>query len=57
MNEPVICEVCGLLVELNKYERHKKYGHKENKDNKCTLCDKTFTSKLANLLTLSLPDV
>ncbi|XP_070505290.1 zinc finger protein 91-like [Chironomus tepperi] len=44
MNEQVICEVCGILVDSNKYERHKKYGHKENKDNRCNLCDKTFTS-------------
>lgn len=46
MSGQVICEVCGLFVDKIKYERHKKYGHKENKDNKCSLCAKTFTSKL-----------
>ncbi|KAL7044370.1 hypothetical protein ACKWTF_001895 [Chironomus riparius] len=44
MNGQVICEVCGKLIDRNKYERHRKYGHKENKDNKCDLCNKTFTS-------------
>lgn len=47
MSGQVICEVCGLIIDKNKYERHKKYGHKEKEDFRCRLCDKTFTSKLS----------
>ena len=49
MNEQVVCEVCGISVEINKYQRHKKYGHKKKQDNICSICNKTFTSKLRNL--------
>jgi len=47
MNEQVVCEVCGISVEFNKYEMHKRFGHNEKakEDNKCNICDKTFTSK------------
>ncbi|CAH1710771.1 unnamed protein product [Chironomus riparius] len=46
MGEQIVCDVCGILVDSNKYERHKKFGHKEKikKDFLCELCKKTFTS-------------
>lgn len=50
MNVDVVCEVCGVVVERNKYERHIKYGHKEKRENKCNLCQKLFTSEF-NLTT------
>jgi len=51
MYEQVVCDVCGILVDSNKYERHKKFGHKEKikKDFLCSMCQKTFTSKLVTL--------
>lgn len=45
MNAEVVCDVCGVVVERNKYERHIKYGHKEKRENKCNLCQKLFTSQ------------
>jgi len=52
MNGQMVCEVCGIFVEVSKYEMHKKFGHKKkaNEENKCNICDKTFPSKLVNLL-------
>lgn len=55
--ENIVCEVCGAVVEKNKYERHIKYGHKEKRENKCHLCHKDFTSEFelfcrSNLLRL-----
>lgn len=45
--ENIVCEVCGTVVEKNKYERHIKFGHKEKRENKCHLCHKDFTSKFS----------
>ena len=51
MNAQMVCEVCGIFVEISKYEMHKKFGHKKTKeDHKCNICDKTFKSKLVNIL-------
>lgn len=44
--ESIVCEICGAVLEKNKYERHIKYGHKEKRENKCHLCQKHFTSKI-----------
>ncbi|CAG9798803.1 unnamed protein product [Chironomus riparius] len=44
MNIQVVCEVCGLSVDRNKYERHKLYGHKQKQDHICNVCNKIFTS-------------
>lgn len=54
MNGQVICETCGISVDIGNYEKHIKYGHNlenltfqpdENKDLKCYICGKSFTSK------------
>ena len=54
MNGQVICETCGVLVDISNYEKHLKYGHniensmsqpESNKDHKCYMCGKTFTSE------------
>lgn len=44
-DEVIICESCGILVDRNKYVRHVRYGHKDKKENVCSLCQKKFTSK------------
>lgn len=41
----VVCEVCGIVVERSKYERHIRTGHKEKQEKICTICNKNFTSK------------
>lgn len=51
--ERIVCEVCGAVVETSKYDRHIKYGHKDKPDNKCHLCQKTFTSKSINFQKIS----
>ena len=54
MNGQVICETCGVLVDISNYEKHLKYGHniensmsqpESNKNHKCYMCGKTFTSE------------
>lgn len=56
MSNDIICELCGILVDGNKYNLHLRLEHKKQKQevNKkefvCETCHKTFTSKLRFIL-------
>lgn len=41
----VVCETCGEVIDGSKYSQHMKFGHRENPNHKCHICDKTFSSK------------
>lgn len=41
----IVCDVCGDLVDEDKYKRHLKNGHKEKREFVCYICLKEFTSK------------
>lgn len=41
----IVCEVCGELVDEDKYRRHLNNGHKDKREFRCDLCGKEFTSK------------
>lgn len=45
--ESVICEVCGDLVEADKYQAHYRRKHVERPLKHCPLCQKTFTCRFA----------
>lgn len=41
----VVCEVCGIVVPRNDYDRHIGIDHREKKEAVCHICFKKFTSK------------
>ncbi|KAG5675157.1 hypothetical protein PVAND_005083 [Polypedilum vanderplanki] len=43
-NKQIVCEVCGELIDEDKYKRHIKNGHKDKRDFRCDICAKEFTS-------------
>lgn len=46
----IVCEVCGELVDEDKYKRHLNNGHKDKREFRCDLCGKDFTSMLISLV-------
>ena len=50
-NKQIVCEVCGELVDEDKYRRHLNNGHKDKREFRCDLCGKDFTSiKISKIL-------
>lgn len=43
-SKQIVCEICGELVDEDKYRRHLNNGHKDKKEFRCDLCGKEFTS-------------
>lgn len=40
----VVCELCGIIVPRNDYDRHIGIDHREKKEAVCHICFKKFTS-------------